>query len=176
LYFYFHVKTFILADSTQFVGFANATSRETLPESLNRAPENILFMNSKYFFIKCLLVLLALSSCSSKKSVIGTYTLKQKPNSYNIILRLDSNTYKLETTGTIASGNTKGNWRMEKSNIILMPEKSKITHETLGDTIVEVEEYRPFCDTLKAKVKKNKIIISRNPYNEITLRKIKAIR
>jgi hypothetical protein len=31
LYFYFHVKTFILADSTQFVGFANATSRETLP-------------------------------------------------------------------------------------------------------------------------------------------------
>ncbi len=106
----------------------------------------------------------------------GTYTLKQKPNSYNIILRLDSNTYKLETTGTIASGNTKGNWRMEKSNIILMPEKSKITYETLGDTIVEVEEYRPFCDTLKAKVKKNKIIISRNPYNEITLRKIKAIR
>ena len=87
-----------------------------------------------------------------------------------------SNTYKLETTGTIASGNTKGNWRMEKSNIILMPEKSKITYETLGDTIVEVEEYRPFCDTLKAKVKKNKIIISRNPYNEITLRKIKAIR
>ena len=57
-----------------------------------------------------------------------------------------------------------------------MPEKSKITYETLGDTIVEVEEYRPFCDTLKAKVKKNKIIISRNPYNEITLRKIKAIR
>ena len=33
LHFYFHVKTFILADSTQIVGFANPTSRETLAVS-----------------------------------------------------------------------------------------------------------------------------------------------
>lgn len=119
--------------------------------------------------------MLVLNSCSSKQSLTGTYALKQKANSYNIILRLDSKTYKLETFGALASGTTKGNWFIEKNIIILMPNKSMITHETLGDTIVEVEEYRPFCDTLKAKVIKNKIIILRTPYSEIILHKTKAI-
>ncbi len=63
LYFYFHVKTFTLADSTQFVGFANATSRETLADSLGERNRKHKFHKMKNII---LFIIIIQFSCNSK--------------------------------------------------------------------------------------------------------------
>ena len=98
---------------------------------------------------KLIIILMLHFSCLAPKKVIGIYVLTKKANSHNLILKLEKNKrYELRTLSTIG-GVTYGNWiNISNNSVKLFPDKSIIEKVTQGDSLVDVQEFRPFSDTI----------------------------
>lgn len=97
-------------------------------------------------------------SCATKKNIEGTYKLTEKVNIYNIVLKLNKGErFSLQTISTIGAGITEGDWKQEKDLITLIPDRPIIEKMKEGDSVIEMEKYRPFSDTMKIKIKGNKL-------------------
>ncbi|MFC4818033.1 hypothetical protein [Flavobacterium sp. GCM10023249] len=88
-------------------------------------------------------------------------------------MKLDENNrYFLKTLSTGISGQTNGYWKNNKKHIILFPDGPIYREVDWGDSIEKVEVFRPFDDTLKFRIKGNKLI-KKDSVNSIILFKEK---
>ncbi|WP_130736860.1 hypothetical protein [Flavobacterium sp. J27] len=111
------------------------------------------------FLLNILFILLFISCSTSSKSIKEKYVLdKSENNAYNVILHLDSkNNYRINTISSGASGETVGKWILEKNTLILMPNIEEKSIEDFNGELVEVVKFKPFSDTIKFKVRNNKL-------------------
>jgi hypothetical protein len=120
-------------------------------------------MKIKESFVKLLICLSFFYGCNSSKNITGVYFSAKKNNkrTNHIVLKIEDDRYLLESS-SLATGLTKGECRMlKKGLIILIPDKAVIKKVTLGDSLYDSQEFRPFSDTIILKIKARKLLIKK---------------